>query len=146
MRFLSVLILVLFCSCLLCAQDVDKERSAGELLWYHSLFDFYIETSDPVLLPNANLIWVRYKGSGVPYSKIYCNTPTGDTVWVKEYDERFEITPTVVPELGWIIIGSTTGADKLYCIGQNGILKWKTSMLENLTQSPAFIKCCYHDL
>lgn len=118
-------------------ENSEIEKNPGDLLWYQYVTGSAVRASNPVLTPEGNIIWVKYKWAGVPESDIRCFNKAGDLVWTKQFSERFEFDPMIIPQLGWIVIGSSTSYNKLFCLNQDGTERWNTEIPNELTQSPA---------
>jgi len=52
---------------------LNSKKDPGEIPWYHSVSGHAVEASSPVITPDGNIIWVKYKRSGVPTSEIFWN-------------------------------------------------------------------------
>lgn len=134
--FLLVVILTIVFISFSQSKRIFSENTPGEIIWYHYVTGLAVRTSDPVLTSDENIIWVKYKWAGIPSSEIFCFNPEGDTIWSKQFSERFELSPMVIPQLDWIIIGSSTNENYLYCLNHDGTVRWNTAMSAKLTQSP----------
>ncbi len=138
MKTLIILILILSTTYISFSQNnaLVSEKEPGEILWYHSVYGSAVKASNPVLTSEENIIWVKYKWAGVPNSEIFCFNPEGDTIWSKQFSERFEFDPMIIPQLGWIIIGSSSYYSKLFCLNPNGTERWNKPIPDELTQPP----------
>lgn len=112
--------------------------NSGDILWTHSISTEQdpFRSTNPVLTPEGNIIWIIYTRSGVPYTDIICFSPDGDTIWKKNFFEHIETDPMVVPQKGWIIVGSQTMENYLYCLNADGTERWKRALEFPITQSP----------
>ncbi len=138
MKNLIVLILIFVNANISFSQNdaLISEKEPGEILWYNYLTGSATKGSNPVLTPEENIIWVEYKSAGTLHSDIHCFNPEGDTIWSKHFFARLGFDPMVIPQLGWIIIGSSSSYKKLYCLNSDGTERWNTTMSDKSTQAP----------
>ncbi len=118
------------------SQTLNSGKDPGEILWYHTVSGIAVEASNPVITPDGNIIWVKYKSAGVPVSEIFCFTPAGDTLWWQSFPDRFKSDPMIIPQTGWIIIANSTNNNRLLCLNPDGSERWSTNMATPLSQSP----------
>jgi hypothetical protein len=137
-KSLSFLFLIIIFASLF-SQNINHNNNTldGEISWYKYINGSGKRASYPVLTPEENIIWVKYTWAGLPTSTVFCYSPQGDTLWTKEFEERFEFAPTVIPETNSILIISTTNEYSIYCLNMDGSERWNSPLPYEATQSLA---------
>lgn len=110
-----------------------SDRDPGEIMWHHYVTGSSIDCTSPVLTSNENILWIKHPWAGASGSDIYCFTPDGDTIWTEHYSEYLDFSPTVIPQLAWIII--TGSGNSIHCLNEDGSERWDYTTSEEMTQS-----------
>ncbi len=74
MKNLIILIYILMNSFFSFSQNnaLAPEKGPGDILWYHYVTGVATKSTNPVLTPEENIIWVR-SGAGMNNADIICN-------------------------------------------------------------------------
>lgn len=135
MKNLFLIVLFSAASSFLFSQNhaLDSVKNPGEILWFHTVSGTAVDALSPVLTPDENILWLKYKTAGVPDSELFCYSPDGDTIWTRQFPDRIETEPMVVPQTGWIMLASS----RLLCLNADGSERWSMNMPAPMNQSPA---------